>query len=294
MRASVRRLGFGAGMLLCAALGACKGDWGAIPESQVAARVNDGDITVHQVQSVLRLRAKSPSEQPEVAAQRALAMLVEQELAAQAARSQGLDKDPQVLQMLEAARREVLARAYQDRVAIQATRASSDDIDRFFEAHPELFSQRRIYTLQEYSIDASVARVAPLMATVPAAQAPQRIDDKLAEAGLSYRSRIHAQAAEDMPLALLQKIHRLAPGRTLLIDQPSGARLFLMLHAEPAPVGRLVAIPSIGGYLVTERQRRDVEARMKSLRQAATITFSPAFAASAPVVTQAATTTVAR
>jgi EpsD family peptidyl-prolyl cis-trans isomerase len=205
-----------------------------------------------------------------------------------------LDEDPQVLQMLEAARREVLARAYQDRIAAQATRASSDDIDRFYEGHPELFSQRRIYTLQEYAIDASVAQIAPLVAAVPAAQAPQRIEDKLAEARLPHRSRIYAQAAEDMPLALLQKIYSLAPGRPLLIEQPVGARLFILLHAEPAPVSRQIAIPSIGGYLVTERQRREVQARMKSLRDAATITYSPAFAGSAPAAAQAAPATAVR
>lgn len=275
----------------CVALAACKGDHGPVPESQVAARVNHGDITVHQVHSVLRLGSKSLAEHPEVAARRALGALVEQELAAQAARSEGLDKDPQILQMLEAARREVLARAYQDRIAAQVTRASSDDIDRFYDNHPELFAQRRVYTLQEYAIDAPPARVAALIA---AALTPARIEEKLRETGLSYRSRVYAQAAEDMPLALLQKIHPLAPGRPLLLEQPTGARVFIVLHAEPAPVSRQVAVPAVGGYLVTERQRREVQAKMKSLRDGATITFSPAFAASAPHSAQAAPATVVR
>lgn len=276
------------------ALVACKAKEGPILESQVAARVNHGDITVHQVHSVLRIGAKSLAEQPEVAARRALGMLVEQELAAQAARSQGLDKDPQVLQRLEVARRDVLARAYQDRIAAQVTHAASDDIDRFYESHPELFSQRRIYTLQEYAIEAPVNRLAALVADLPGAQVAQRIEGRLDGAGVTYGSRIYAQAAEDMPLALLQKIYPLAPGKPLLVDQPVGTRLFIVLHAQPAPVSRQLAIPSIGGYLVTERQRREVQAQMKSLRDAATITLSPAFAASASASTQAATATLVR
>ena len=53
--------------------------------------------------------------------------LIDQELAVQKAVELKLDRDPQVVQALEAARRDVLARAYKERVTQGVTRAGSEE-----------------------------------------------------------------------------------------------------------------------------------------------------------------------
>ena len=60
-----------------------------------------------------------------------------------------------VIQALEAARRETLARAFQDRLARQAIQPDADTIERYYDDHADRFAQRRLYSLQEFSIEAN-------------------------------------------------------------------------------------------------------------------------------------------
>lgn len=255
------------------------------PDGQVAARVNDGDITVHQVQhAVDRLRV--PVE-PELAARRALDQLVEQELAAQAARDKGLDREAAVVQGLEAARREVLARAWQDRLASAATQPSSDEIDRYYDDHPALFAKRRLYMLQEFFVEGGPAereRVARLAAEARDAKA---LEDALTQARLRFRSRQFVQAAEDLPLPLVEPMAQLEPGQSLLL--PQGAiRVYTVLQAQLAPVDRRLASDAIAAFLLTERKRKAVAEGMKSVRGAARVEYRGNFARAASASASAA------
>jgi EpsD family peptidyl-prolyl cis-trans isomerase len=256
--------------------------------------VNSDDITVHQVQTVLRRQARLAAEHPDSAAQQVLGTLVEEELAAQAARAQGLDKDPDVLQALEAARREILARAYQDRIAATVPGRSSDDIDAFYNSHPALFLQRRIYTLEEIGVEANGDMLGKVRAIARGSHSPSDVEEQLAGAGLRSRSRVFAQAAEDVPLALLDPISSLAPGQWLVLEQPYGARLLTVLHAEPAPVSRRAAAEAIRGYLMTEQRRHEVQAQMRSLRETAKIAYLGNFASPGPAAAQPAASTAMR
>lgn len=254
----------------------------ALPESQVAARVNKSEITVHQVHSVLQRNPRAVGGSPETAGRRVLDALVEQELAAQAARADGLDRDPDVVQVLEATRREVLARAYQDRQALRVTAPTSDEIDAFYAAQPLLFAKRRVYTLKEYQIESPPAAVDRVRALAASAKSSREFDDGLTAAGWPQRTRIYAQGAEELPLALLPSIAALTPGQSLVVEQPAGARVFVLLHAEPASVERRLATEAIRAYLLTERRRAEMQRAMRALRDAASIEYSRSFAAAAP------------
>src|SRR3989344_4263549 len=102
------------------ALMGCNRGGGGAADSQVAAQVNQGDISVHQAQALLRAQPVVAAQWGPQAAARALDVLIEQELAAQAAAKAGLDKQPQVIQALALAQRGVLARAHQDQPPHQA------------------------------------------------------------------------------------------------------------------------------------------------------------------------------
>jgi len=107
------RLGVAAltAVALALALAGC-GDVGhaAIP---VAAKVNANEISVHQLDSLVAQRPGVPTEQLEQARRETLDLLVGQELAAQMALKSRLDRAPEVVASLNAARREILARSYQ-------------------------------------------------------------------------------------------------------------------------------------------------------------------------------------
>lgn len=263
----------------------------SVAQSQVAARVNKGEISVHQVQHVLERQARALREPPEMAAKRILDSLVEQELAAQAARTEGLDQDPAVVQALQLAQREVLAKAYQDRLASKARGSTSDEIDRYYESHPALFAQRRLYVIQETAVEAAPAETEQIGAMVRKASGADEIVDQLRAKSFRFETRQFVQAAESLPLGLLGPMAQLAKGQSVVMPQAGGIRIFTVLHAQVAAVDRRRAAEAIAAYLDGERRRQLVNDGMKDLRKAASIEYRGNFAvpsASAPEPTQRA------
>ena len=252
-------------------------------DSQIAVRVNKGEISVHQVQAVLQ-RQPRPPDASESAASRVLEVLIDQELAAQAARDQGLEVDPGVIQQLQASRREVLARAYHDRIAAKASLPSSDEIDRYLESQPALFAQRRLYLLQESAVEVSSAQLPALQEAVQRVQSVEELAKVLQGAGLRHSARQFAQAAEDLPLLLLDPLSKASVGQSVLFPQPGGARIFTVLLAHKAPVDRRTATDAIRNYLTADRKRQLVVLAMKSLCEGAELRYEGAFAKSSTTV----------
>lgn len=261
-----------------AALAAC-GHGG--DDTQIAVRVNKGEISVHQVQTLLQRHGRAAGAD---AGARVLETLIDQEIAAQAATDAGLDKEPAFVQQLAAARRELLARAYQERVAAKATTPSTDEVERYYEAHPELFAQRRLYVLRETLIEPT-ADATVLRAAAERARSTDDLDRLLREAGLRFATRLTTSASEDLPAAVLGPVSKLEPGQSAAVLLPGVARAYTVLQAIKAPVDRHNADPLIAGYIANERRATAVGEAMKALRGEARIAYVGNFApgaASAP------------
>lgn len=256
-------------------------------ETQVAVRVNSGEISTHQLQAVLRRQTLSMPSMSDGAAAEVLDRLIDQELAAQAATAAGMHKAPDVIQALELQRREVLARAYHDRIADAATGPSSDEIDRYYDANPALFAQRRLYLISEVAVEASPDEVAALTAALSRVRGADEVQAAIDRLRLNSSARQYAQSAEDVPLSLLPAFALAKPGDSVVVAQSGGARIFTINLAHLAPVDRRTAAPAIARYLLSERQRSLVGDAMSELRKGAKLQYSAGFArpgaASAPV-----------
>lgn len=252
--------------------------------SQVAAKVNDNEISVHQVNYLLQQR-EVKQDAVEAASRQALDRLIDQELAVQKALDLKIDRQPAVLQALEAAKRDVLSRAYVERVAEAATPPSMAEIEKFYKDKPALFSERRVYQLQELNIELPREQLPELGKRLSAAKDMDSFAEYLRSSNIKFAQNRALRAAEQLPMERLDEFAQMKDGQARLIPTPSGATVLVLLKSEVQPVALEKAKPAIEQYLAQQRKRELVERDMKDLRTAAKIEYVGKFAeaaASAP------------
>ena len=267
--------------VLCAALAtvACSKGSEKKSTSQVAVKVNGEELSVHQVDLVMRRQAANvPPAQQDAAAKRILEGLVDQELAAQAAKKDKLDQDPRVVQQMEAAKRDVLARAYLERLGEKVTEPSSDEIDRYYETHPNLFSQRRLYSLQETNFSIDPQKAAAMKARLEATPSLEKMNEVLRGESVQFSARQTSVSAEDVPLAILDQLAALKEGQSLVLTREGAGRVLTLLNAQLAPVGPVPAKRLISGYLTNDRKRTALQEGVKSLREQGKIEYQGRYA----------------
>ena len=243
------------------------------PASQTAAKVNKEEITVHQINFVLQQQRGLAPEQAASASKVALERLIDQELALQKAQDQKLDRDPRVVQQLEAARREIIARAYVDKIAVGAPKPIAADIKAYYEAHPALFKERRVYNLQELAVQAKPEQVAELQAKLAASKDLPDFINYLKANDFKFAANQAVRGAEQLPLASLDKFAQMKDGQTIFSATPTGAQVVIMSGARSQPVDEPRASPAIEQFLWNERKRKVVEDDMKALRGAAKVEY---------------------
>ena len=259
--------------------------------SQTAAKVNKDEITVHQINFMLQQQRNLRPEQTEVASKQILDRLVEQQLALQKVDELKLDRDPRVVQQLEAARREILARAYVEKVGEAAPKPTAEEIKKYYDDKPELFRERRVYSIQEIAIEARPDQVQELRDQLGTAKSINEFVDYLKAAGLRFSGNQAVRSAEQLPFNTLDAMSKMKDGQAMVVPSPTGVQVIVLAGSRVQPASEEQSRPAIEQYLLNERKRKLVEEDMKALRAAAKIEFVGKFAqsaASAPAAAPAA------
>jgi len=253
--------------------------------SQTAAKVNKDEITVHQINFVLQQQRNLRPEQTDAAAKQILDRLVDQQLALQKADELKLDRDPRVLQQMEAARREILARAYLERVGEAAPKPTAQEIQKYYDDKPALFRERRVYSIQEIAIEAKPEQVQELRDKLGAAKNINDFIEYLKTSGLRFSGNQAVRAAEQLPFSTLDAMAGMKDGQAMVVPAPNGVQVVVLAGSRLQPATEEQARPAIEQFLLNERKRKLVEDDVKGLRAAAKIEFVGKFAegaASAP------------
>ncbi len=250
--------------------------------TEVAAKVGAEEISAQQINQVLS-RTSSANATPaalQALRREVLEKLIDQQLAVDQATANKLHRAPEVAAQIESARREVLARAYIQQVAAALPKPTAEETRKYFNDHPQLFSERRIYSLQEIVVSAAAgANVAEqLRAQVAAGKSMEDIAAFLKGRDIRFGGGAATRAAEQIPLELLAKVHGLKDGQTTVIDSAQGYTVLRVVSSQSAPVPEASALPRIEQFLLNQRGAEAVNKSIKELRAKATITYLGDFA----------------
>jgi EpsD family peptidyl-prolyl cis-trans isomerase len=261
--------------------------------SQTAAKVNKAEVTVHQINFVLQQQRGLRPEQADAASKQILERLIDQELALQKADDLKIDRDPRVVQQLEAAKREIIARAYLEKVGEAATKPAPEEIQKYYDDKPALFKDRRIYSIQEIGIEAKPEQVQLLRDKLTAAKNINEFVEFLKANDYKFSGNQAVRAAEQLPLAGLEAFAKMTDGQATLNQVPNGVQVVVLAGSRSQPVAEEQARPAIEQFLTNERKRKLIESDVKTMRAAAKIEYVGKFAEGAASAPAAAPTPAA-
>lgn len=268
--------------LACAltlALSACGNKDDKKVATQVAAKVGSEEISVHQINQVLaRTSAAAGAQNAQAMGREVLEKLIDQQLAVDQATENKLHRSPEVVAQIEAARRDILARAYVQQITSATTKPSAEETKKYFADNPALFSERRIYNVQEIVVPTAPG-VADLLRPMASAGRPlEEAANLLKGKNIQFGGGGATRAAEQIPLEVLPRIHALKDGQSTLIETPQTVTLLRVVSSQSAPVAQDAALPRIEQFLVNQRAGEAVAANLKKLRADTKITYMGEFA----------------
>jgi EpsD family peptidyl-prolyl cis-trans isomerase len=249
--------------------------------SQTAAKVNKDEITVHQINFVLQQQRNLKPEQADAASKQILERLVDQQLALQKADELKVDRDPRVVQQLEAARRDIVARAYLEKVGEAAPKPTPEEIAKYYAEKPALFAERRIYSIQEIAIEAKPEQTTGLRDKLTAAKNIGEFVDYLKANDFRFAGNQAVRAAEQLPLTSLETFAKMKDGQAMMLPANNGVQVIVLAGSRVQPVSEEQARPAIEQFILNERKRKLIDDDVKAMRAAAKVVYVGKFAESA-------------
>ncbi len=258
--------------------------------TQVAAKVNSDEITVHQLNFELSKMGNLSPEQAKQAANQVLKSMVDQQLLVQKAVEEKIDRDPQVVQTLEAARRQVLAQALIQKLTANQAKPSDTELAEYYAKHPALFAERRIYRLQEINVQVTPANSDAVKAQLQQTKNLGDFANWLKAQNIPARAGQSTKTAEQLPLELLPRLHALKDGQAITFAAPGVLNILVLAGSQTQPLTQEQAKPMIERYLGNAKKREAAEAELKQLKEKAKVEYLGEYAEAGkePVKPQAA------
>ncbi|WP_036303688.1 EpsD family peptidyl-prolyl cis-trans isomerase [Methylotenera sp. L2L1] len=246
-------------------------------ETQVVAKVNGDEISIHQVNFQLARMGQVSEAQSKQASEQILTRLVDQQLLKQQALEAKLDRSPAILQALESSKDEILAQAYLDQLMTKAVKPTKDEIDTFYQEHTELFANRRIYRLQELVIDVSKDKFSDVQDGIKDIKNISEIAAWLKVKNYPFTANSNVRAAEQLPLDMLKKLQSLKDGDFMLVPTERSLNVLHLAASQLTPISRENATPFIEQYFLNQNKSKLAKKEMDLLKSKAKVEFVGAF-----------------
>ena len=246
-------------------------------DTQVVAIVNGDEITIHQVNFQLSRMGQMNEAQAKVASKKVLTRLIEMQLLKQQAIEQKLDKNPGLLQALEASKDQMLAQAYLETMMAKAPKPSNSEIDGFYKSHPELFENRRVFRLQELMVNIDQSKFAETEASLKDIKGINEIAVWLKDKNYPFTVNSAVKEAETLPSDMLKKLQVLKDGEILILPTQGSLHIIHLAASQAVPISRIKATPIIEQYFMNQNKTNLAKKEMTALNEKAKIEFIGAF-----------------
>jgi EpsD family peptidyl-prolyl cis-trans isomerase len=258
-------------ILVAATLSACGDKAKEKKPGQALASVNGEEVTMLQLNEEMQRAGVAPGQQ-DTANKQLLQVLIDRTLLEEAAAKENLDRDPKVMQAIDRAKSLIIAQAYLQKRIGNVQQPSQSEIEDYFNKHPEFFSNRKQFSMNELVIAAN-DMTPDLKAASDHAKSLEEVAVWLDAHKVKYgRSQITRSTA-DVPPQLTEKLLGQPKGQLFVVKEGPRAMFISVTEVKDAPVSLPVAAPQIAQYLVTEKNKELASAELQRLRGNAKIEY---------------------
>ncbi|WP_165799580.1 EpsD family peptidyl-prolyl cis-trans isomerase [Sphingomonas oleivorans] len=241
--------------------------------SQVVAIVSGEELTAPMLETELT-RLPEGADRRDPGVQRATVdRMITQTLFAKRAEELGLAQTPAVAREIESARKTILAGAYLKSIAGER-KPSDAEISAFFEAHPELFAQRRQYVLTDVPLRSTAAEIGKYVAAFK--QGQQDRESFLAllrKDGVSATAGMMTVSADQVPETLARRLASMTAGDRITYRMGDVQHFAWIEEIRPSPVPLALARSSIASFLSQKRMAEIAESNGKTMRAKAKVEY---------------------
>ncbi len=236
-------------------LAGCSHDDTNSKPTQVVAKVNGDEITVHQLNSEIR-RVQVSTANPQDLAKKLLTGLIDRQLLVQEAYKLNLDRTPEVMQMLDAAKAQIYVQAYLTQKLAALSEPSELEVSRFMKQHPEVFSQRKVFTTQDiiFSNDPKVINYEQLQSSV---SNMEELKTWLNAHQVSFEMAEENLPTEALPREALLVVNKIKVGDLLFMRDESKIVAHIVINIAELPLPDIQA-RDMASKAVSENKRQQL------------------------------------
>lgn len=239
----------------------------------LAAKVNNDAISVQQLNHEVAKLGNLEPEQARKAANQVLKSMVDQQILVRKAIEDKVDRDPQVVMSLDAARRQILAQAYLQKLTADQAKPGDAEIADYYAKHPELFAERRIYRLQEINVPVTPANVEAVKARLSQSKNLNEFIEWLKGENIPARVGQSTKAAEQLPLEILPRLHQMKDGQAMTLATAGSLNIIVVAGSQTQSQSQEQARPVIERFLANSKKREAAEVELKKLKEKAKIEY---------------------
>lgn len=289
--APTRRILCAALLLVAATLSACSDKAKEKKPGQALVSVNGEEVTVLQLNEELQ-RAGIAAAQQEAASKQLLQVLIDRQLLQEAAAKENLDRDPKVMQAIDRARALIIAQAYLQKRIGNPARPTQAEVEDYFNKHPEFFSNRKQFSMNELVI-ASSDLTPDVRSAADSAKSLEEVAVWLDAHKVKYGRTEVTRSTADIPPQLSARLLGMPKGQLFVVKEGARAMFISVAEVKDAPVTLQVAASQIEQFLINKKNKELAANELQRLRADARIEYlnksmmpdpkaTPALPASAP------------
>ncbi|MFA9441858.1 EpsD family peptidyl-prolyl cis-trans isomerase [Uliginosibacterium sp. sgz301328] len=197
--------------------------------------------------------------------------LIDEQIVVQRAIEKKVDRDPQVAREMDAARRDILRRAYLEDISNDIKAPSRQEVRQYYQQHPDLFSRRRIYSFRVLNLPGMRERAAEIQGQVARARGLPDLMPWLQHNGMEFVDSATQKPAELIPMDALPRLARMRDGQLAVTVDGDDVEIVQLSSSRVEPLDLATATPLITQYLTNQRRLERAEQEVNELRASARI-----------------------